>query len=389
MMSSEHMTARERVLAAFAKADTDRTPIHHIGTCSEVASALLHREAYVGGGIQQWREVTALWDGEDAHEEFVERSYRDAIAIAQVFENDVIRPSYWRYNRKATEKMDDNTFLFAEGPEENWTVLRFDPPSEQCHVFKYHPEARQTFEDIEAEISAAERAVEDYTPTEEQYDFELQAMKTMGDEYVIRVGAGGCGIPTRNTDIWFEAMLLRPDLVGRHLDVQVERTRRQIEFLRARGFKLFWGGGDFASNEGPMYSPQVFDDLMLPRITQIAEIAENHDGYYLFASDGDLWPVADGLFGASGVNGYYEIDRRAGMDMGRLRREFPALTLVGNVSSHTMHLGTRQEVVEEALSCLEEAKRSRGIIVGVSNYFVPGTPIENVEALLETIAQHR
>jgi len=383
------MTPRERVLAAFAKRDTDSVPVHHIGTCSQVASALLGREAYVGGGIQQWREVTALWEGGGAHEEFVERSCRDAIDIAQAFQNDVIRPSYWRYNRKPTRKLDDNTFLFADGPEENWTVLRFDPPSEQCHIFKYHPEARQTFEDIEAQISAGEKAIEDYRPTEQAYDFELRAMAMMGDQYVIRVGAGGCGIPTRNTDIWFEAMLLRPDLVGRHLDLQVERARHDIEFLTRQGFKLFWGGSDFASNEGPMYSPRVFDDLMLPRVTQIAETAEAHDGYYLFASDGDLWPVADSLFGASGVHGYYEIDRRAGMDLGRLRRAFPDLTLVGNISSHTVHLGTRAEVVEEAVSCLQEAQRSRGIIVGVSNYFVPGTPIENVEAMLETIDQHR
>ncbi|MGC9319579.1 MAG: uroporphyrinogen decarboxylase family protein [Armatimonadota bacterium] len=383
------MTPRERVLAAFAKEHTDRVPVHHIGTCSEVASALLGREAYVGGGIQQWREVTALWQGEDAHDEFVQRSFEDAIDIALVFGNDIIRPSYWRYTRTPTEKIDENTFLFGEGPEESWTVLRFDPPSEQCHIFSYHPEAGQTFEDLEAQIGASERAIEDYQPTQQRYDFEMRAMELMGDEYVIRAGAGGCGIPTRNTDIWFEAMLLRPDLVGRHLDVQVERARRDIQFLSQRGFRLFWGGGDFASYEGPLYSPRVFDELMLPRVTEIARIAQAHDGYYLFASDGNLWPVADSLFGASGVHGFYEIDRRAGMDLGRLRREFPELTLVGNISSHTMHLGSREEVVEEALSCLREAKRSRGIIVGVSNYFVPGTPIGNVEVLLETIKRHR
>lgn len=383
------MTPHERVLAVFAKKDTDKVSVHHIGTCSQVASALLGREAYVGGGIQQWREVSALHEGEEAHQQFVERSFRDAIDVALVFENDIIRPSYWRYNRKPTKKIDDNTFLFAEGPEEDWTVLRFDPPSEQCHIFKYHPEAKQTFDDLEAQISASEQSIEQYQPSERRYDFELRAMEMKGDEYVIRAGAGGCGIPTRSTDIWFEAMLLRPDLVGRHLDVQVQRAARDIEFLSQRGFKLFWGGGDFASYEGPMYSPQVFDDLMLPRLKQIADIAEAHDGYYLFASDGNLWPVADSLFGQSGVHGFYEIDRRAGMDLSRLRREFPDLTLVGNINSHTMHLGTREEVVEEALSCLQEAKRSRGIIVGVSNYFVPGTPIENVEAILETIKQHR
>ena len=333
--------------------------------------------------------MTALWEGGGAHDQFVEQSFRDAIEVAKVLGNDVIRPSYWRYNRMPTEKLDDNTFLFAEGPEEDWMVLHFDPPSEQCHVARQHPEAKLTFDDIEEQICASETGVEDYQPAEARYDFELRAMEMLGEEYLIRVGAGGCGIPTRNTDIWFEAMLLRPDLIGRYLDVQVERARREMPFLKELGFELFWGGSDFASYEGPMYSPKVFDDLMLPRVTEIAAIAEACGGYYLFASDGDLWPVADSLFGASGVHGYFEIDRRAGMDMGRLRQQFPDLVLVGNINSHTMHLGSREDVVEETLTCLEEAKRSGGIIVGISNYFVPGTPIENVEAMLEAIEKNR
>ena len=47
------------------------------------------------------------------------------------------------------------------------------------------------------------------------------------------------------------------------------------------------------------------------------------------------------------------------------------------------------EVIAEARSCLELAKRSGGIVVGASNYFVPGTPVENVWALVETIREYR
>jgi hypothetical protein len=41
------------------------------------------------------------------------------------------------------------------------------------------------------------------------------------------------------------------------------------------------------------------------------------------------------------------------------------------------------------VSCLELAKRTTGVIVGTSNYFVPHTPIENVLALLDAIREHR
>ncbi len=78
-----------------------------------------------------------------------------------------------------------------------------------------------------------------------------------------------------------------------------------------------------------------------------------------------------------------------GMDLNRLRDTFPDLTLIGNLSSHNLHTGTREEVIEEARACVETAKGRKGIIVGISNMPMPGTPVENVAAMLETIEKHR
>ena len=61
------MLPKERVRAAFEHRSTDKVPVHHVGFSSEVATAIIGREAYVGGGIQQWREATAHWNGPDAH----------------------------------------------------------------------------------------------------------------------------------------------------------------------------------------------------------------------------------------------------------------------------------------------------------------------------------
>ena len=379
------MNGKERVMAAFRHERTDKTPICHIGFSSDVASALLGREAYVGGGIQQWREATALWQGEDAHQEFLERSFQDAIDVALAVDNDIVRPSYWRYPTPPTRCIDENTYLYEYGPEEEWKVLRHDPGTEQTSIMDYRPKAGA--EDLEAVVEAEERDIESYQPTEARFAFEIRAQQLLGHERVIRAGAGAVGSPYRQ--LWLEATLLRPDLVRRHLEVQVERARRDIPYLGARGFCHFFAGIDFAGNDGPMYSPKTFSELFLPALKRVSDICHRAGGYHLFASDGDIWPVAGALLTQAGIDGYYEIDRRAGMDLARLRERFPRLVLLGNVSSHTVHLGTRQEVVAEAMSCLELSRHGTGIIVGTSNYFVPGTPIENVVALIETIREYR
>ncbi len=381
------MNSRERIETAFQRQNPDKVPVHHIGFSSEIASALLGREAFVGGGIQQWREARALWQGKDAHQEFLERSFQDAIDIALLCEHDLIRVRYWRYNKKPTRQIDENTFLYEYGDEENWQVLRYDPGSEQCHVFDYKPKTEPSLEDLQQQVAVQESAVAEYQPQEEDFEFEIRAQRRLGHEWVVRVDAVHLDIPT--DPAWLEATILRPDLVARYLDVQLERAIRNVQFLAPLGFRYFFGGGDLASNDGPMYSPKTFTALMLPRLKRISDVCHQHGGYHLFASDGNLWPVADDLFGQSGVDGYYEIDRRAGMDLKKLRDRFPHLTLIGNISSHTVHTGSRAEIISETLSCLEEAKHSKGIIVGVSNYFVPHTPVENVIAVLETIRRYR
>ncbi len=381
------MTCRERVVAAFNQQPTDRVPIHHLGFSSDVASALLGREAFVGGGIQMWRESDAWWRGEDAHTEFVARSFQDALDIAQVCEHDIIRCGYWRYQSRPTKRIDENTFLYEHGSEEQWKVLRYDPGSEQAHVFDYVPKPEAELEDLEREIADYEAGLADFAPSEASISNELAARDVLGEDYVYRMGSVWAGFP--GTTVWMEAVALRPDLIARYLDVQVEWNRRTVPFMTERGLRFFFTGNDFAGNDGPMYSPQAFHELVLPRLIQTADIVHDCGGYVLFASDGDLWPVADDLFGTSGFDGYYEIDRRAGMDLGRLRKRFPDLTLIGNISSHTVARGSREEVIAETVSCLEVARQHHGIIVGVSNYFVPGTPIQNVEAVLETIDEYR
>ncbi|NOY83031.1 MAG: hypothetical protein GXP31_18690 [Kiritimatiellaeota bacterium] len=295
------MKPKERVAAAFAHRVPDRIPVHHIGFSAEAAGVLLGREAYVGGGIQQWREAGALWEGPEAHAEFVERSFHDAVAVAKACGNDLVRPGYWRYSLKPTARIDEWTYLYECGPRENWRILKYDPSSEQASIEPVEPPRELTFEAIEARLAV--KSVADYVPSEDSFAFEFRAKRLLGDDYAVRAPGVGVGLPTRDVTVWMEAMALRPDLVGRYLDIQVERARRNIAFLARNGFRYLFGGGDFAAQDGPMYSPGAFREIVLPRLQQVSQACRDHGVCHLFASDGNLWPVADDLFGASGIDG--------------------------------------------------------------------------------------
>lgn len=389
MTAPAAMTSRQRIDAVFAGQATDRVPVCHIGLCSESASHVLGREAYVGGGIQQWREVKALWEGPDAHAEFVERSYQDAIAVSVALGNDIIRPSYWRCNRKPRQKIDEYTYILGDGPEESWHVLTYDAPTEQGAITPYKPRPTDelTLDSIEEGVRRSEERLPDYKPTRIADEFARRAMAEYGREYTIRVGGVGLGIPHNQT--WMEALALRPELVERHTAVSAAISVRNVVPLVQEGFHYLFGGYDFASNTGPMFSPALFNRLMVPGLRQISAACAAAGAKHLFASDGHLWPVAQGLFAEAAIHGYYEIDASAGMDLRKLREAFPDLVLLGNIQSQTIHLGTRDDVINETRACMETALEMGRIIVGVSNYLVPGTPQENIEAMLTTIEELR
>jgi len=388
------MTPRERVFAAFEFELPDMVPIHHIGFSSDAASKILGREVFVGGGIQQWREAKALWEGEEAHRDFLKRSLEDAFEIARATDQDIIRFHYWRLPEKPTKKIDEYTFLYGD-PKGEYVIRRYNPSSELFNVIKENPPREKgnlsaRFKMAEEQLTRMEEQLENYNPRSEDFQEIRSLIEKYGEEYAIRVNGGSVGIGLTTRDpIWLMAALRRQDLAARYLDIQAEMAVKQIRYLAEAGAKLLFGGVDFADNRGPCLPPKSFRELVLPRIQRVAEECHKYGMYYLYASDGNLWPVADDLFGKSGIDGYFEIDRRAGMNLRKLRERFPHLVLIGNISSHTLHHGSREEVKAEVLSCLKEAKRSRGIIVGVSNYIVPGTPKENIQTLLETIRKHR
>jgi uroporphyrinogen decarboxylase len=348
---------------------------------------VLGREAYVGGGIQQYRESVALWHGPDAHAEFLARSQQDAYDLARATGQDLVRPSYWRMPQKPTRRIDDRTFLYGD-PDGDYIVRRFDPETELYQAVASAKPEGGALGDLPAVVERHERAAAAYVATESAFAVSLEARAAFGAERAVPVYGCSVGLPNRTT-AWWEALALQPDLVARYLNAQAERSVKNAVLATGLGFRVFLGGADFAGNQGPFFSPKVFRELFVPPMQRVAAAIHQGGGFWAYASDGNLWPVAEDLFGRSGVDGFYEIDRRAGMDLGRLRQAYPDLTLLGNVSSHTLHTGTPQDVIDETRSCIEEAKRSGSILVGVSNQVVAQTPPANLFAMLETIEREQ
>lgn len=382
------MTSIERISALFEGKVPDKPPLMHISFSSRSASIILGRETYVGGAIQQWREAKALWQGPDAHAEFTERCRKDAIAIAVACNHDMIRTSYWRDKRKPAKRIDEYTFRY-EDADGNWEVKRLDPVTELYNAVSQSPRKESTLEDLPAIIEQMEAQSETYDAAkDDDYDDAKYMINAVGHKMSIRGAAPWTCVPISDP-VWLEATMLAPELVGRYLDAQLTVSLKKLKFAVSLGLKYFFGGGDFAANQGPMYSPKIFRELMLPRLKKVSEACRRLGVYHLFGTDGNVWPVAEDLYKASGIDGHYEFDRRAGMNPIEVHEKYPHLVMVGNISSHTLHTGTPADVEREVRECLDEARKTNKVITGCSNIIISETPAKNIEAMLDTIAKYR
>ncbi len=378
------MTGKERILLAFQHKEGDRVPIYEQAIASDVASEIMGRKVYAQGTSLHYEDAKAWMNGREAYREFEEKVWEDTIAINKYFEFDAIDLP-WRLEEKPGEQLDEYTFLYGDREEKWWNIYRFDPVS-SCYgiidSWENHIEPQdliEAVEEMEKEFSNRPALMEKDFPEKKRL------LNMFGEELAVLTNPG---IAIPYAPVWFEATILYPEVVGRYLEIQVASILEEITILAKMGVKIIWGGGDMASKNGPFYSPKTFRDLVLPGLKKITSLCNKLGVYFLFRSDGNLWPVAKELFVESGIHGYGEIEGDAGMDLVKLKKEYGHLTFWGNVSCDILRRGTKADVINETKRCIDAAAKGGGYIFGTSNSVLSGTPPENVIAMYETAKEY-
>jgi uroporphyrinogen decarboxylase len=380
------MNGFSRVLMAYTKQKSDCVPIYCGSVSSRVASHYLGHEAYVGGGIQRWREARALYEGPDAHAEYLERSRADALAWAEVCDFDFVSPTYWRYAIKPSEIIDDNTFRFVRDDGTEY-VMRYIPSSEIFDCVYDSKPALDDPDDLEPQVEAMEKKAANYVP---QLDFSDYHAAMAHFDYQRAAYVGGLSLAIPNTSqLWYEAVVLRPDLVERYLEAQLTVALKNIPVIAASGARFVFGGGDCANNRGLNYSPRIFRELLVPRFRKISDECKKYGIFHTFGSDGRFWDVADDLYIDAGIDGHYEHDVASEMSIRAVREKYPHITCIGGVSAATLDSKPKEAIIAEVTAAMTAAKELGGAIIGCSNLISPSTPIENVDLLLELLHKMR
>ena len=95
---------------------------------------------------------------------------------------------------------------------------------------------------------------------------------------------------------------------------------------------------DMSYNHGPMLSKALFDEFMLPYYRQVAPVLKEYGVKVLIDTDGNVEPLIP-WFQEAGIEGVLPLERQAGVDVNRIRQNYPEWLMIGGYDKTIMHLG--------------------------------------------------
>jgi len=189
--------------------------------------------------------------------------------------------------------------------------------------------------------------------------------------------------------VMFMDMIRHPGLVKRISESVLNYQLRYIKNCLEVGADFFFINGDYAVTNGPMVSPKMAAEFLMPYLKPIVERVHKEGSLLIKHSDGLLWPLFDQIV-ETGVDGIHPIDPEAGMDMGEAKAKYgDNICLLGNIDcGPLLTWGTPEEVRQATKECIRKGGKGGGLICMSSNSIHSGVKPENYIAMVETIHKY-
>jgi len=168
-------------------------------------------------------------------------------------------------------------------------------------------------------------------------------------------------------------------VLDRYFDWSVAVAERAC----ALGFDLYVTTDDMAHKTGPLFSPKIFHDLVMPRYRRLAEKVTLP---WVIHSDGNIEPLLHDLM-SLGIVGIHPVEKGA-MDIRATKARYGGrLCLLGNVDLNILGDGTVEETEAEVRGLIRDLAPGGGYIVSSGNSLASYLKPENVDALARTVRE--
>lgn len=328
------MNSYERIMAAFRHEEADMVPLTEFGVNEKIWRALGAKSLY----------------------EFQQQAGYDLINVRikyKPIEDDGVNyVDEWGIGFKRNEEATGHATVHPiQGPEDMGKLIL--PSAEDPYRFAHLEQAVADFK--------GERAI----------CFSTRAMFLWAAEL--------CGM-----DNLMMLMFTEPEFVEDLFDKILENQIAVVQNAIKMGADFIDDTDDFAFNTGPLMSPDMFEDMIVPRLTKFTEAVHAAGGKLIKHTDGNVNKIL-GHIVSCGVDAYHSIDPMAGMDLANVKALYgDKITLFGNVDcGNLLAFGSAEDVRESVRNCIKTAAPGGGYVLASSNTIPASAKPENVQAMID------
>jgi uroporphyrinogen decarboxylase len=150
------------------------------------------------------------------------------------------------------------------------------------------------------------------------------------------------------------------------------------------GAEVICLGDDYASNTGPLFSPAMFREFVLPYLQRVIDTIHEEEALVVKHSDGNIWPLLAGIVG-TGADGLNPIEPVAGMDLGEVKAIYgDRICLIGNIDcGELLSHGSRAEVEATVREAIRVGAPGGRFMLSSSNSIHASVNPENFRTMIE------
>lgn len=209
--------------------------------------------------------------------------------------------------------------------------------------------------------------------------------KRIGDSALV-VGYEGEGVfwmPSGNNMMDFSIRLYEdPEGIQAAAREKCDRAKDIFKRHVDAGADLLLGTWDFGFNTQPFCSPEKFEEIVVPYMTELVDCAHALGKKLIMHSDGCLTPILDQIHG-TGIDGYQSVDPQGFMDIKEVREKYPDWLLMGNVACNMLQDADDAKIRESVRYCMAHGGIGKPYIFSTSNCIFNGMPDESYRIMLD------
>jgi hypothetical protein len=170
-------------------------------------------------------------------------------------------------------------------------------------------------------------------------------------------------------------------MINDHLELLMALYEPVIRDVRP-DFAFIWE--DMCYKNGPLVSPRIFREFMLPAYQKLTHFIKQLGVRNIIVdSDGNIERLIP-LWLEGGVTGLLPFEVKCGLDVNRIRQQYPHLQIVGGVEKHCLEHG-KAEIDAELQRVLPGMLAQGGYVVSLDHWVHDGIPMENFQYYVDRV----